>query len=154
MAIIYLEKSIFNFKIICFLLFISILISCASKVSKKLQLSEDELFFELTEPLPIKKSFLPNGTYRCYYKDDEGCFFEAPATLKKEMMFALGNTGGIYILDSLPIKAFIYSQDKHPGSAYIQGAGFVTFGGTGYYRVDKPLPDEITISINIQRGNI
>ena len=144
-----------NLKIV-FLLTLTLFIvsSCATKVGKKLQLSAESYYFEFSEPVAIRKSFLPNGKYRCYYKDDEGCYFEAPATLKENMMFNRSKTGGIYILDSNPLKAYIFSQDKHPAYGYVHGAGLVTFGGSGYYVVDDPLPNDIALLIKIQKGNI
>jgi hypothetical protein len=87
-----------------------IITSCASKkICKELELSQEKLFFEFYEPQPIKKTFLPSGRYRCYYKDEKGCFFEAPSILNEESMFSRGGTGGIYIIQSDPIQAFIFS---------------------------------------------
>ncbi len=132
--------------------------SCAyKKLSKELELSNEKLFFEFSEPQLIKKAFLhkqaflPNGSYRCYYKDEKGCFFEAPSTLNEEMMFSRGSTGGIYIIQTDPIQAFIFSQDKHPETVYTHGVGMVSFGGSGFYRIGDPLPNSIISKIQIQK---
>ncbi|MGI9305016.1 MAG: hypothetical protein ACR2RB_20270 [Gammaproteobacteria bacterium] len=124
---------------------------CATNVNKQLVLSEEQYYFELSEPLPVKDAFLPSGSYRCYYKDEKGCYFEAPATLKVNMLFSRGRTGGVYVIRSSPIQAFVYSQDKHPGSTYVYGIGSITYGGSGYYVVGDPLPDSVVSSIHIQK---
>lgn len=135
-----------------FAIVINTISSCATKVGKVLYVDESHSTFYLPEAIPYEKHFLPAGNYRCYYYDDEGKYYEGPASLNEENMFSRGATGGIYIYDGHPIRAHVYIQEKHPSYTYVEGIGAISFGGRGYYIVQDVLPNSITSLINVKKG--
>ena len=145
-----------------------ILASCQNKLgdlalvdSGNLTLNNNDVYFVFKEAVKYGGKYFPKGTYRSYYKDIHGSYFEAPSSIASNMMFSRGNAGGIYIKDTAFREAYIYTQDKHPQSIYVEGAAYsaftyggaagFTYGGGAGFRIDrKLLPREVTDLIIIQ----
>ena len=132
------------------LFFFSTLVSCANKVSN-LTLSNDDSYFLLKENVKYGKKYLPKGMYRCYYKDINGSYYEAPSSISPSMFFSRGNAGGVYIKDSAFLEAYIYFQNKHPQSIYVDALSIFTVGGSADFKITNMLlPRDISDQIIIQ----
>ena len=117
-----------------------------------LSLAPDKPSFELVQPLQIQQGLLPQGTYRCYYVDEGGCYFEAPSVLRDGYIFSNGRSGGIYITQGEPHVAFVYFQDKRTDSTYVYGVGAISWGGSGGFKKAKQLENKFLDSIKIVKG--
>jgi len=128
------------------------LILSGCTTTRNLALDEEDLFFVLASPFTSDNTILPNGAYHCYYKDKDGCYFAAPATIRSGFAFSDGNTGGVYITDSEPRHAFLYFQDKETQTTYVASVGMITVGGSGGFRKSQELKRELFSKITIEKG--
>ncbi|MEQ8230075.1 MAG: hypothetical protein RKL32_00055, partial [Gammaproteobacteria bacterium] len=121
-----------------------------TKLVKDIELVREPLTFSLDAPLHTTEGTLPPGEYYCQYANEGGYFFEAPATLNGDYLFAGGTSGGVYVSRGKPRSVRLFVQDKHPSTAYSPNLGMYTFGGSGFFRLTDELPADVAGNIAIE----
>lgn len=139
--------------VLCSLLLSGCLVTPGASTPAHFRLSrlEGTRVLTLTEPQSVvlkagnKPLLLARGTYRAYFADPGGTYYEAPFSQNPEVHFSGSRRGGLYVIRSTDgPRIYLYYQQNQMSATYVHGAGMLTMGGDNTFTIGDQLPAEFT----------